>query len=190
MKSPIDIIYQNKRNSIISKLEEPKSLFLTEVADYVRDYMKYTFPMIVEHYTNPDDAYPIFDTPNLIGKSFGWSCQYDNDPRFDMTIKLISHDNYAFDFNFFGKTYDKSDKEDRPKGDEYMATVHYVVKEKVIPWFKSTPVGTTLTFVAHEGDGLQAGRKRFFEYLIKQHGQDPTIQVDIDGYDFNLTKIK
>jgi hypothetical protein len=181
--SPIDLIYWLKKSEIVKKIKSPNNK--KEIFEYIKKEQKLTFDFILKEYTNPEDSYEIFDTPNLQGDSFGWSTKYEKDPRFDMIIKYISDGAYMFDFNFFGYDFNKSEK---IIGKNYLNALNKVIRDNVLPWFYSTPVGTNLAFNINNNDGLGNARKKVFDYLIKKYADKNIVDIEKDNYDYNLYK--
>jgi hypothetical protein len=183
--SPIDLIYWLKKNEILKEINFAKNK--KEIFEYIQIERKFTFDFILETYTNLEDSYKIFDTPNLQGNSFGWSANYENDPRFDMIVKYISDGVYMFDFNFLNYSFDKN-KDTKFSGFEYLNTLHKVIKDYLLPWFYSQPSGVMLYFNINNNDGLGNARKKVFDYLIKKYADKNIVDIEKDSYDYNLYK--
>lgn len=184
--SPIDLIYWLKRKSLTDLLRKPESD--KAIFEYILLERKYTFNTVLQEYTNPEKSYNFYKTPRLSKDAFGWSSTYGDDPRFDMIVKLISQNNYMFDFNFFGHNFNKNIDGDKLKGTHYLDTLHKVVRDELLPWMYKQSPGTTLSFNTNNEDGLGSARKRVFKYLINKYVDNKQVDVHEDGFDFNIIK--
>jgi hypothetical protein len=184
--SPIDLIYWSKRKSITDLLRKPTTE--RAIFEYISLDRQYTFNTVLQEYTNPEKAYDLYKTPSLTNGAFGWSSNYGDDPRFDMILKLISQNNYMFDFNFFGYTFNKNTDGSKIQGTHYLDTLHRVVKDKLLLWLYEQPSNTTLSFNTNNEDGLGNARKKVFKYLIDKYVDENQVDVYEDGFDFNITK--
>lgn len=185
--SPVDIIFYNKKFEIESKIPKPNSTLLTELNKYVLKTRELTLDKILESYSEPEKSYNIFNTPNLQGGSVGWSCKYNDDPRFDMIIKYVSDGVWQFDFNFLGRSFNK---ENKVSGTNYMNTLHKVVKDEVISFMDNKKIGDSLYFTINNEDGLGEARKKIFNYLLNKYIDKNKFEIDKENDNFNITKIK
>lgn len=185
--SPIDLIYWLRRKSLtgsLKKLEPSKDIF-----EHILSERKYTLASVLQEYTDPEKSYDFHETPKLGKGAFGWSSTYKDDPRFDMIVKLISQDNYMFNFNFFGRDFNKNVDSDKIEGTHYLDTLHKVVRDKLLPWMYKQSSGTTLSFNTNNEDGLGSARKKVFKYLINKYVDDKQVNVYEDGFNFNIIKV-
>lgn len=190
MNSPIDVLFYKKIEEIEKQIPKPKSKQLNELREYVEKTRELTFEQIIKEYSDPSKSYPIFDTPNLKGDAIGWSCQFEDDPRFDATVKTISDGVYQFDFNFFGSKDYNQNLTKKIKGTDYMNTLHKIVKDKLIPFINKKEIGDTLYFNVNNKDGMGEARKKVFSYLINKYIDKNKFEIENENYDFNITKIK
>jgi len=139
-------------------------------------------------FLDPEQAYP-YETVNMSDGQKMWKIdKQGDDPVLVMTLKKLT-DIWVLDFYFPETESGFSRTEQGLTGRNYLDTIAKIVRDEILPYFKSSEI-PTLFFKAYSYDGGEVMRVNLFKRLIDKYMPKSEFKVDISDSSFRIKKIK
>ena len=139
-------------------------------------------------FLDPEHAYP-YQSVNMSDGQKMWKIdKQGDDPILVMTLKKLT-DIWVLDF-YFPESEDGFSKVVQGlTGTNYLDTVAKIVRDEVIPYFKSSDI-QSIFFRAYSHDGGETMRVSLFKRLINKYIPKSDFKVDISDSSFRIKKLK
>lgn len=151
----------------------------------ITEYYNSANRLLFEH-LNPKLAYPYTEKTMSNGQMM-WSVEkQDNDPQFLVTLKTKPNLKYwILDFYFFETGYSA---QKGLTGTHYLDTLTKIIRDNIIPYFKTQQDKNILFFNAYSGDDHTTTRKVVFQKILQKFINTDDFEISIKDNDFLIYK--
>ena len=167
----------------LSFIEDVKALKKYGLVEYYDKANKGLYEFL-----DPEHAYTYQTVDMPEGQKMWKIDKQGDDPILVMTLKKLA-DIWVLDF-YFPETQDGFSRvEQGLTGTNYLDTIAKIVRDEVIPYFKSSDI-QTIFFRAYSHDGGEAMRVNLFKRLIDKYAPKSDFKVDVLDSSFRIKKLK
>jgi len=141
--------------------------------------------LLFEH-LNPDLAYPYTEKIMSNNQRMWVVEQQDKDPQFLVTLKTKPTLKYwILDFYFYEGGYDT---QSGLTGKHYLDTLSKIIRDDVIPFFKTQTDKNILFFLAYSGDQSGSARKAVFSKILQKFVNTNDFEISVKNDEFLIYK--